>query len=159
MLTQQRLKEILSYDPITGEWTRIKSTSNSCKVGDKVGLIGTWGYRRIKIDGKKYQSGRLAWLYMTGEWPDGEIDHINRNPCDDAWVNLRVVSKSRNQWNTGTRSDNKSGVPGVRFDGTKWRVAIKIKGKDKHLGLFESFDDAVTARRIAENRRDAIVEV
>ncbi len=124
-----------------------------------MGIIGTWGYRRIKIDGKRYQSARLAWLYMTGEFPEGEIDHIDRNPLNDAWTNLRVVSKSRNQWNKGVRIDNKSGISGVRFDGSKWRVEIKIKGKGVHLGLYNTFDDAVAARKLAEQQRDAIVEV
>lgn len=159
MITQQRLKEFLRYDANLGEWTRIKSNSNRCKVGDKVGIIGTWGYRRIKIDGKRYQSARLAWLYMTGEFPEGEIDHIDRNPLNDVWTNLRVVSKSRNQWNKGIRVDNKSGISGVRFDGKKWRAYIGIKGKDIHLGLFNTFDDAVAARKLAEQQRNAIVEV
>lgn len=99
MITQKELKEILHYDPETGIWTWLVSNSKRVRVGDKAGYLCTHnGYWRIKINGKRYRSNRLAFLYMTGKWPN-VADHENRIRNDNRWKNLRDLDSSGNNKN------------------------------------------------------------
>lgn len=143
VLTIERLKEVLNYDPETGEFVWKKWRERS---GPKAaGCISEWGYRRIKIDLRNYRAARLAWFYMTGEWPDDEVDHINLMPSDDRWCNLRSASKKENCSNKGVRKDNKSGFKGVySFEG-KFRAAFL----GKHLGTYERIENAALAYNLA----------
>lgn len=153
-LTQKRLKELLHYDPLSGNWTRLKSVTNngfSC-VGRIAGTITDQGYRKIAIDGKKYKSSRLAFLYIEGYFPENIVDHINKKKCDDRWCNLREVSKSCNMRNTKVRANNKSGITGV-FWATKdnrWRSYIHYNRKTHSLGDYKNFDNAACARLAGE---------
>ena len=87
LLTQESLKELLIYDTSTGEFVWTKQIPGRRK--RKVGTIRPDGYVMIHIVGKFYLAHRLAWLYINGEWPEGEIDHIDRNPSNNAFANLR----------------------------------------------------------------------
>ncbi len=87
-LTQERLKEVLSYNPETGIFTR----NPGIRGGEKVGT-NSHGYVSIMVDGYLYQAHRLAWLYMEGYMPEQEIDHISRKRDDNRWCNLRVVNR------------------------------------------------------------------
>ena len=109
-------------------------------------------YRRIQLDGRKYKAHRLAWLYLFGEWPKGQIDHINRNSLDNRIANLRDVSQSENQHNRPEQANNTSGVKGVHWHKQKmrWQAAIRINGKLIHLGLFGTKEEAAYARFHAE---------
>jgi hypothetical protein len=91
-------------------------------------------------------------LYVYGEWPKLNIDHINRNPSDNRLVNLRDVTQKQNRQNASKRSDNTSGYPGVYWfkRDSKWVANIKHDYKLIHLGLFESLEEAVAARKAAE---------
>ncbi len=95
MITQEFLKSILHYDPATGEFTRLTSRGNR-KVGTKAANYnfqhrnGTPSCVKIKIGDKGRRVHQLAWLYMTGEWPVYEIDHIDGNPFNNKWDNLRL---------------------------------------------------------------------
>lgn len=112
MLTVERLKEVLHYEPSTGDFTWLKSL----RVGSVGKMAGTLTQDRrvhIAVFGKVYKASRLAVLYMTGEWPLGEVDHINRIPNDDRWVNLRVVTRGQNMQNTGISTRNRTGVRNV----------------------------------------------
>lgn len=108
------------------------------------GSIARNGYRTFVIDRKHYLAHRLAWLYHYGEWPNGDIDHINRNKDDNRITNLRVVDKTINQANSGVQINNTSGYRGVsKARGrNKWRVTITHKGKDINLGSFSSLEEA-----------------
>ena len=97
-LTVERLRELLSYDPATGKF--LWRVGRQCmRAGAVAGATEVQGYRVIKIDGKIYKAHRLAWLYVTGEWPPEEIDHKNTDPQDNVWSNLRLATHSQNQAN------------------------------------------------------------
>ena len=149
MLTQADLKAILHYNPATGVWTWLVSNSNRIRVGERAGCIGkVYGYRLIGIDGKLYNSARLAWLYMTGEWPPVKgVDHANGIRDDDRWVNLRAATPSQQQMNRGKQSNNTSGYKGVHYHrqtGT-WRARISAQGKFTSLGLYSTREAAHAA--------------
>ena len=90
MITQKHLKEILDYNTETGIWTWRVNQARRIKIGQRAGTIISDGHRHIGISGKFYKAHRLAWLYMTGEFPKDEIDHINGVPDDNRWCNLRT---------------------------------------------------------------------
>lgn len=113
MITQEYLKSILSYDPLTGLWLWIVDKGKKIKSGNKAGKIDKLGYAVIQIDNKSYFAHRLAFLYMIGRFPINLVDHINRIKNDNIWINLREATASQNQRNVIRRIDNKIGVKGV----------------------------------------------
>jgi hypothetical protein len=140
-LTAERLRELLSYNPNTGEFIRLTRTSNRIKVGDVAGFAHPQGYRTINVDGRKYLAHRLAWLHVTGEWPSADIDHINGQRADNRWKNLRDVSTSVNIQNRRVANrGSKTGMLGVDFHAVrgKYRASITLAGKQKFLGYFDS---------------------
>jgi len=88
MLTQERLKELLSYDPETGAFTWLLSPGPKRK-GEQAGSQHHSGYRFVKLDGKMYAEHRIAFLYVHGYFPEGDVDHINRIRNDNRPDNLR----------------------------------------------------------------------
>jgi hypothetical protein len=150
-LTQKELKEMLNYEPTSGNFTWVKATNRSIKVGDIAGCVDKLGYRAIKINGKIYKAHRLAFLYMTGKFPTDEVDHINHSRDDNRFVNLRHATRVENLRNQSMYSKNKSGFTGVRWHegASKWVANIGINGKDKHLGYFTDIDDAIACRKKA----------
>lgn len=152
MVTADRVTKLIAYDPDSGALTRIFRTSNSVKIGDKAGAISNHGYVRVSLDNKFYLAHRLAWLIMTGEWPDDQIDHINGIRHDNRWANLRQATNQENGKNQALRSTNKSGVTGVDWHSItgKWRAQITVNGKAVYLGVFTDIRDAEEARKTAE---------
>ena len=151
-LTAEKLRELLNYDPDTGIFTRKVSTSNRVKVGDAAGCPNGDGYLRIMVQSRLYQAHRLAWLYMHSNWPNDQIDHINRNRSDNRIANLREVTNKQNLQNAGKYSHNTSGHPGICWNkqNSKWRATIKHNQKLIHLGYFANIEEAVAARKAAE---------
>jgi HNH endonuclease/AP2 domain len=143
-LSLQRLKDLLQYDPDTGLFTRLIKTSNRSPVGSIVGCKRKDGYITIRIDGKAYFSHRLAFLYMEGIWPD-EIDHIDGNPSNNKWSNLRQVNSGQNKMNR-RRKDGKE-YKGVVWhkQGQKWMAQINKDREHIYLGLFDNPKDAYKA--------------
>lgn len=145
MLTQTELKRLWDYNPDTGFFTRLVSTNGRVKVGDVPDFVHHDGYIQIQISGKKYVAHRLAWLYMTGNFPNEQTDHLNGIRHDNRWVNLRDVTNSINQQNQRRpHLNNKSGYLGVSlcsYSG-KWRAHIKLNGKSFHLGTFDDVHEA-----------------
>lgn len=145
MLTSQRLKQLVHYEPRSGEFTWLVAKSNR-NAGSVAGRkLHQRGYRAIGIDRREYLSHRLAWLYMTGEWPSDVIDHIDGNPSNNEWSNLRSVSKSINQENRKRAASNSStGLLGVVADKAKnlYAARIQVKGRKIHLGSFASPEPA-----------------
>lgn len=152
-ITQDELKKQLSYCPKKGVFTWIIS-KKGCSVGRIAGGCAGHIYKRIRVNGILYYQHRLAWLYVYGVNPNGEVDHINHNPLDNRICNLREVSHTENHKNRGASPRNTSGFVGVysHAPSGKWRSCIKINGKQKHLGLFHKKYDAVMARISAEEK-------
>ena len=144
-LTQQRLKELLEYDEDTGEFTWLISLSNRGVIGQAVGSTRDDDYRVTSIYGKPYLMHRLAFLYMTGEFPKLWIDHINKDPSDNRWINLRECSPSQNNHNRALQRQNNSGYKGIGWlpKIQKWRARITINGKEIHLGVYIDIRDAI----------------
>lgn len=143
-LTAGRLRELFSYDPETGILCRIGHRARRLAKGDR--------YLRATIDGQQYYVHRLAWLYVHGEWPPGELDHINRVCTDNRAANLRVVTRAQNQANRGMHANNKSGFTGVSRYGGKWRAMIYHNCKKYPLGTFANLGDASAAYQAARAR-------
>lgn len=137
-LTQAALREQVSYNQNTGLFTRLISVRNS-KAGSTPGQMTKRGYIQFCVGAKSYLSHRLAWLWMTGNWPRGEIDHIDGNPSNNKWHNLRDASHRENMRNQKTRRDNVARLKGVswRPEFGKWQAQIVINGYHEYLGLFD----------------------
>jgi hypothetical protein len=149
MLTAARLREVLHYNPATGLW-RWLVDCKKMKAGDQAGWTDR-GYTRIAVDGRSYRSARLAWLYMTGEWPPVQVDHENTVESDDRWGNLRLATQSGNQANRKVFRNNSLGIKGVkRVRGTeRYQARIYANGKSRHLGCFDTPQEANEAYRAA----------
>ncbi len=151
ILTQDRLKELLRYNPETGIFNWIVNRGRCAKVGYVSGNLDNGGYIRIIIDGKKYQAHRLAWLYMHGQFSQEQIDHINRVRNDNRACNLRAANSCENMQNKSVYKSNKSGHSGVCWCNSrnKWLAQIRVNGIRKHLGYFTEITDAIAVREKA----------
>lgn len=145
-LTAERLRALLHYEPSTGLWTWLIRPSQSVKVGDLAGCINKQGYREIVIQGKHYGSNRLAFLYMTGEWPDVLIDHEDTQRSNDRWSNLRIATRSQNNANSNHRK-NQLGFKGIRLDkrSGKFHARLRKDGIVISLGYYATPEAAHAA--------------
>lgn len=153
MLTAEILRQQLLYDPETGIFTwRIRK--QKVRPGLVAGKTKPNGYIEIRVNRISYQAHRLAWLYMSGSWPDGDIDHINRKPSDNRFCNLRQATRAQNLCNVGALSTSSTGVRGVDFHKAsgKFRARIRFDGRRVELGLFESVEEARAAYARARER-------
>lgn len=134
------LRSLLHYDPNTGVFTRAVDRPPFFLAGEIAGSLTDKGYNRIGVNYRDYPASRLAWLYMTGEWPLGEVDHKNTIRNDDRWHNLRPATRQQNCQNMNRGASNKSGFKGVSWHEKygKWRATIKTNGKSFHLGYFDN---------------------
>lgn len=149
-LTRKLLKSLVRYSPETGIFTRLVARSNRVKVGETVGRKNDQGYLTVNIDGFHYRLHRLAWFYVTGRWPVGDIDHINGDRSDNRWKNLREATRSQNMANMNG-GKGRSGIKGVAWNSARklWQAQIVVNGKCIYLGLFSGKEDAAAARREA----------
>jgi HNH endonuclease len=155
-LTQARLKEVLHYEPTTGVFTWLVQTSNRTRVGKPATALSDLGYIRLSIDYWRLYAHRLAWLYMTGEWPKIQIDHKNTIRTDNRWDNLREATNKFNNENRRTaHRTSKSGLLGVRRHRDKFTARIYAEGKEKHLGMFPTPELAHAAYIEAKRRLHA----
>ncbi len=156
-LTAERLKELLHYDPTTGVFTWRMRRGRSALEGQQAGSIriarydSGGGYRDIGIDGQLYLAHRLAWLYMTGQWPPAHIDHDNSVRDDNRWDNIRPATVSQNGMNRPAQANNTSGFKGVTHHkrARKWMAQITKDGRHYYLGLYETSEAAHEAYRKA----------
>ena len=165
-LTQEYLKECLHYNPETGIFTWKRRPISHFKDGvivKKEHICNRWnthyantiagyksklGYIEICINNKGCLAHRLAWIYSYGYDSENEIDHFDRDPSNNRIVNLRETGRVCQMQNTGDYKNNTSGVKGVsrQKQNKNWRAYININDKQKHIGSFLDFNDAVMAR-------------
>jgi len=153
-ISVEQLKALLHYDPNTGKFSRIAQQTHNAGGGADCN-----GYLALGVMGRSYLAHRLAWLYITGQWPKFEIDHINGDRSDNRWCNLREADRQRNAQNQRrARSDNQTGFLGVTRQGSRKNPYVaKIKGRTGivYIGRFKTAEEAHAAyvrvkRRIHE---------
>lgn len=142
-LSVERLREVLDYDPTTGEfrWRRGRYKGIA-------GAVMKLGYRTISVGGGRFYAHRLAWFYVHGAWPPDQVDHLNGDRDDNRLSNLRLATNKQNIENRHrVRSDSRSGLRGVQIHKQtgRWRARIKVAGRYRHLGLFDSPEEASRA--------------
>lgn len=149
LIDAETLKKFLVYNPDTGIFVWAATFNTNINKGYKAGTIRKPdGYVKIGLKGKTYFAHRLAYLYMLGDWPLQEVDHINGDTSDNRWINLRQCSKSENMCNTKTYNSNTTGIKGLSYitkstAKRKWQGRIKIKGKTLSRSFFLR-EDAVS---------------
>ena len=148
-LTQARLQQLLEYFVETGLFKWKVANSQRVHIGDIAGSPSIKGYVLIGIDGKVYRGHRLAWLYVYGEWPVHYIDHINGVVTDNRIENLRDVSNTINIENQKNApiSNQSCGVLGVSREKNhrRWRAVITSQGRQRHIGYFDTIEQAQEA--------------
>lgn len=154
-ITYERLRELLDYSSETGLFTW-KVDRRRARAGAVAGRRHPNGYTYITVDYQHYRAHRLAWLWVFGVWPNGDIDHINRERSDNRISNLRSVTKSENQQNRSINSNNKSGFMGVSWHGKslRWQAHIRTNGKSRNLGTYLT-PEAASAAYIAAKKQQA----
>lgn len=156
-LTHERLLRVLFYDPESGifSWnTKTVTRGRPSKLfGVRAGTISgagktrTKSYRMIGVDGTKYQEHRLAWFYMTGEWPASLVDHKDLDGLNNKWLNLREATHSTNKANRAAPANNTTGFKGVSFNKAQglYQASICRQYKQMHLGFFDTAELAAAA--------------
>ena len=156
MLTVEYLRSRLSYDPDTGEFRWIGWAN-----GKKAGCVNkALGYTVVGLDRTPQYAHRLAWLYMTGEWPAEEVDHINGQRSDNRWTNLRAATRQQQQFNMPAHQDSRHGTKGVHLYKEKyWCAKIRINGRQTHIGTFKTKEAAEEAynKAAAEHQKEFAV--
>ena len=144
-LSAEEVRRALSYDPETGEF-RWRTRRD----GQIAGCLNAAGYRVIGVNGRLYRANRLAFCACSGDvpLPGMRVDHINRSPSDDRWLNLREATQSANMQNTA-RPPGKSGFRGVypvpRSKKNPWRVQVNLDGEALHFGQYPTAEIAAAA--------------
>ena len=155
MVTQKRLHELFTYDPNIGIFIRKIATAKNVGVGGVAGWLNPEkGYLFMSVDNKPYLAHRLAWLYVHGQFPRNQIDHINHKKTDNRICNLRDVTHKQNHKNRSKQRNNVSGITGVSWHSaaSKWSAQIIVDTKSIHLGLYSNKQEAAEARRMAEQK-------
>ena len=145
MITLEKLKEYFEYNPVTGVFTRIKKANYNQKLGKKLGSLNkSTGYLQCKIFGQNAYIHRLAWLYVNGEWPVNEIDHIDGDKTNNRIKNLRPATHAQNNTNRDNHK-NKYGFKGVKrhhSNKNRWYSMIQVEGRQIYLGMCDTPEEA-----------------
>jgi hypothetical protein len=147
-LTHARLMRLVSYDPVTGTFTRLVGKRANKQTGSQIRA----GYVHIYLAGKTYKAHRLAWMYVYGSWPTDVIDHINHNRSDNRICNLRAVTTLENHHNRRRFTRSITGFIGIAWHkrDKRWQATIETQDKATHLGYFKCLGQALKARLAAE---------
>lgn len=137
-LTATEVRAALIYDCDTGKFARRGS-------GRVVGSRHSKGYVVISVFNLRIYAHRLAWLYVTGEWPAEQIDHINGDRSDNRFANIRLATQSENQSNMGAKKHNQIGLKGVTKVNRRYRAEIRKDKRRYHLGYFNTAEEASDA--------------
>lgn len=153
-LTADQLRALFRYDPDTGHLLRLWPATRKCDeryVGAPIGHPSPAGYTFVHVGKRKYLAHRLAWLWMTGQWPEHGVDHVNGDGMDNRWANLRAANQSQNGANRGPQANSRSGIKGVWFDRARglWASMIVVRGRRYSLGRHPTKEAAADAYRDA----------
>lgn len=158
------LHTLFNYDPDTGTLTwkeRIlggRGTNvsfNTRYAGQSVGALNSCGHRQVRVEGRLTTVHRIAWKMMTGKDPTNQIDHINGNPDDNRWNNLREATQLHNTWNQKMRSTNTTGHTNIyrlnvkRASSKKFIVIMSVESRPTTIGAFVTLEEAMAAREAA----------
>lgn len=141
-LTHRRLKELLHYEPLTGEFRWRADRRGGARQGDLAGSVYTDGYRKVRVDIQKYSAHHLAWFYVHEVWPIQCLDHRDGIRDNNQIANLREATHAQNQQN---RAAKEGGQLGVRLKKGRWEAAISAGGHRHYLGRFDTEEQAGTA--------------
>jgi hypothetical protein len=150
-MNQDQVKHLFEYRD--GELYWKTPTNQKIVKGSKAGCIGVRGYKKIQINGKKYMTHRLVFLYHHGYLPK-EIDHIDNNKSNNNITNLRQASRSENMKNMGLHSKNKSGFKGVSWHkaSNRWIVQLMVGNKKNYFGIYKDLELAALVAQEARNK-------
>lgn len=135
-LTQEEIKELLKLDEEAGRFYWLK-TGSGRDASKPAGYKAADGYRSICIKGSHYKEHRLVWLYLTGNWPSDQIDHINGVKDDNRMSNLREATASTNQLYRKCK--------GVKFHQNRYQASLTVDGVTHYLGRYATEEEAKTA--------------
>ena len=140
--TRERLNELFNDEGFT---VRRRVNRSNAKAGSVIRNVGSHGYYRVRVDGKYYLVHRILWCMRYGQWPTGDIDHIDRNPLNNCTSNLREATHQQNMCNTAMQKNNTSGHRGVSWHKAagKWIVQLNAGGQSIYGGLHECKQAAI----------------
>ena len=145
-VTQAYVKKLFKYDRKTGELIS-RATRGRAKAGQSSKSKDKDGYLVVGFNGKLYRTHRVIWLYVHGEWPKNDCDHINRIKDDNRISNLRDITRAENKQNQTVTRLSKSGVKGVYWANCyqRWVAEIGHENKQIVIGQFKEKEDAIDA--------------
>jgi hypothetical protein len=148
------VRDVLAYDPETGAFTWRLYRGGLAKPSTKAGTKDERGVVNIRLNRRPYKAHRLAWLYVHGEWPELDVDHIDGDPGNNRIANLRLATMTQNLGNMRRHKNNTCGFKGVslRWDRKAFRARIKVNGTQQHLGCFQTAEEAHAAYMAAAER-------
>jgi HNH endonuclease len=149
-LSANALREILTYNPQSGFFVRKTMVGSRGAVGQIVGSLHHSGYLHVWIGKYQYLLHRLVWLWMTGDWPVEQIDHINGDKSDNRWSNLRAATHGQNKRNSRLSKNSTSGYVGVSYfrSNRRWYSYLTLNGKKVFVGFFKNAIDAAACRNV-----------
>jgi len=149
LITFEQLRAEITYDPETGIVRRLVDRSSNARAGDFAGYIHSGcGRMYVCLLGRTYLLHRVAFFYMTGHWPSQMTDHINGDPTDNRWCNLREATPRQNCANSRRRKDNTIGHKCIRKMNDRWQVRLGTGGVI-HIGTYDSLSEAISHRDAA----------
>ena len=155
-ITRDRLIELLDVNTEQGTFYWKNTMGGKALKGSEAGALAVNGYVAIRLDKKDYLAHRLMWLYVYGAMPLLHIDHIDRDRTNNKPTNLRLATNKQNGENMFRSKTNTSGYRGVRKESRliskPWSATITHNYKQKHLGYFATAEEAVKARKKAEDQ-------
>jgi hypothetical protein len=160
-LTAERVRELLDYDPATGVFVwKVKRGNNGRRAGEVAGSVRVDGYLAIGVDRYIYTAHRLAWLYIHGEWPGKDLDHVNGIKTDNRLANVRLATHSQNMCNQRVaQKNNKAGLLGVSPHHKKWQATIGVNGVKLRLGRFDTAQEAHEAYLSAKRKHHSFATI
>jgi hypothetical protein len=147
IISQELVKALFEYNPDTGIFIRKLTTGSKAKAGSVAGILNDVGYLELSINSYRYRAHRIAWLYCFGEFPSGQLDHIDGNKSNNALDNLREATNKENAYNKSISVLNTTGYKGVSLDkrSGRYRAYITVNGKQKGLGYYSTAEQASEA--------------